>query len=328
MPSSRPAGTSSPSTARRRTSSRLRARGVNLAEGTLDDRASLEAAIPEGARRRLPRRRQHQPLVEERRAADQGQRGRHEQRRQRRARPQGEALRPYLHPSPSGACSTISRTTRPARSAASTRTINYQRSKHLGELEVRKAIERGPRRRDPNPSHIVGRYDTEGWSKSIRLVAEGKLPGIPPGKGSFCDAGAVARAHVAAVDRAEDRRELHPRRRRRDVPGAGDDHRRAARKEGRQERRPAMDHLARERAHRLRLALHRASQPAVTPEMVEGLRHHEIVSCEKAVEGARLREGAAADDARDGAGVAGGRGESMKNPTPPAPRPAGRAGGA
>ena len=79
--------------------------------------------------------------------------------------------------------------------------INYQRSKHRGELEVRKAIERGLSAVILNPAHIVGRYNMEGWSNRIRLVAKDKLPGIPPGKGSFCDAGAVARAHVAAVNR-------------------------------------------------------------------------------------------------------------------------------
>ena len=37
----------------------------------------------------------------------------------------------------------------------------------------------------------------------LRLVHDRKLPGIPPGAGSFCEAGAVSRAHVAAVDRGK-----------------------------------------------------------------------------------------------------------------------------
>jgi hypothetical protein len=54
-----------------------------------------------------------------------------------------------------------------------------------------------------NPCHIVGRYDEKGWSSMLRLVHEKKLPGIPPGAGSFCEAGAVSRAHIAAVDRGK-----------------------------------------------------------------------------------------------------------------------------
>ena len=79
--------------------------------------------------------------------------------------------------------------------------MNYAPSKLRGEDEARAAIGRGLEVVIMNPCHIVGCYDTNGWSKMIPLVAEGKLPAVPPGRGSFCDAGAVARAHVAAVSR-------------------------------------------------------------------------------------------------------------------------------
>lgn len=79
--------------------------------------------------------------------------------------------------------------------------INYQRSKFLAEEEVRKAIARGLDAVIVNPASILGRYDRTGWARIIRLVHERRLPGVPPGKASFCHAAEVARAHVAAAER-------------------------------------------------------------------------------------------------------------------------------
>ncbi len=79
--------------------------------------------------------------------------------------------------------------------------INYERTKYLGELEVEKAIAKGLQAVIVNPGHIMGRYDKTGWARMITLVATGKLPGIPPGSGTFADATEVARAHLSAVDR-------------------------------------------------------------------------------------------------------------------------------
>jgi dihydroflavonol-4-reductase len=77
--------------------------------------------------------------------------------------------------------------------------INYERSKYLGELEVEKAAKRGLRAVILSPGAIVGRYDVTGWARMIRLVHSGKLPGVPPGGGSWADAREVASAHIAAV---------------------------------------------------------------------------------------------------------------------------------
>ena len=52
-----------------------------------------------------------------------------------------------------------------------------------------------------NPSHIVGRYDTHGWARMIEMTVRGKIPGVPPGGGSFCHAAAVAEAMIAAAER-------------------------------------------------------------------------------------------------------------------------------
>ena len=87
-----------------------------------------------------------------------------------------------------------------AKSTAPSSTINYERSKYMGELEVGKLSAQGLRAVILNPGSILGRYDKTGWAKMIRLVQAGKLPGVPPGAMTWAHADEVARAHIAAVD--------------------------------------------------------------------------------------------------------------------------------
>jgi nucleoside-diphosphate-sugar epimerase len=79
--------------------------------------------------------------------------------------------------------------------------VNYERTKYLAELEVEKGIAEGLAAVIVNPGHVVGAYDTTGWARIIRLVYTRKLPGVPPGSGSFAGAAEVARAHLAAAER-------------------------------------------------------------------------------------------------------------------------------
>ncbi len=79
--------------------------------------------------------------------------------------------------------------------------INYMHTKALAEDEVRHGISRGLDAVFVNPSNVIGRYDQHNWSRLIRLAAEGKLPRVPPGRGSFCHGTEVARGHVAAAAR-------------------------------------------------------------------------------------------------------------------------------
>jgi nucleoside-diphosphate-sugar epimerase len=79
--------------------------------------------------------------------------------------------------------------------------INYQRSKYFAEREVRAGIARGLDAVILNPAGIIGAYDTRNYARLFRLVATGRLPGVPPGALSFCHAREVARAHVAAAER-------------------------------------------------------------------------------------------------------------------------------
>ena len=73
--------------------------------------------------------------------------------------------------------------------------INYERTKFLAEQAVRQS-------KLPwvvlNPSHILGPGDRHNWARLIMLIDQEKLPGIPPGIGSFADVRQIAKAHVNA----------------------------------------------------------------------------------------------------------------------------------
>lgn len=73
--------------------------------------------------------------------------------------------------------------------------INYERTKHASERLVR---ESGLPFLVFQPAHILGPGDYNNWSKLIRLIDAGTLPGAPPGSGAFADVREVARAQVRA----------------------------------------------------------------------------------------------------------------------------------
>jgi nucleoside-diphosphate-sugar epimerase len=76
--------------------------------------------------------------------------------------------------------------------------INYVRTKWAAEELIDAAATRGLDTVIMNPAHILGPGDRHNWSRMIRLVDTGKLPGIPSGGGAFSDVREVARAHVQA----------------------------------------------------------------------------------------------------------------------------------
>ena len=71
--------------------------------------------------------------------------------------------------------------------------INYERSKFAAEAAVR---ESGIPFIVFQPAHILGPGDTHNWSRLFVLVDQGRLPGVPPGSGSFADVREIARAQV------------------------------------------------------------------------------------------------------------------------------------
>lgn len=79
--------------------------------------------------------------------------------------------------------------------------INYQRSKFLAEEEVRRGIDGGLDAVILNPASIIGKYDTHSWARLFRQVWQGTLPGVPPGRVSFCHSRQVAHAHIAAFEK-------------------------------------------------------------------------------------------------------------------------------
>ena len=86
----------------------------------------------------------------------------------------------------------------------STDWINYVRTKHIAENLVKDAVAKN--RLDAvilSPAHILGPGDRRNWSKMVRMVKQGKLPGVPPGSGPFADVREVAKAHIAAFHRGE-----------------------------------------------------------------------------------------------------------------------------
>ncbi|MGL6159289.1 SDR family oxidoreductase [Microbulbifer sp.] len=74
----------------------------------------------------------------------------------------------------------------------------YLYTKKRAEEAVRAEIERGLDAVFLNPCAIVGKYDTSSWAQTFFLMEKDQLPGVPPGKGSFCYVGSVARAHIDA----------------------------------------------------------------------------------------------------------------------------------
>lgn len=82
--------------------------------------------------------------------------------------------------------------------------VNYDRTKTLAEDEVRRGIDRGLPAVIVNPAHVIGPHDRKNWARMIVMTYEGTIPGVPPGSGVFCDALAVAEAHVAAAEKGRE----------------------------------------------------------------------------------------------------------------------------
>jgi len=79
--------------------------------------------------------------------------------------------------------------------------FNYQNSKTAAEEEVTKGIAQGLDAVIMNPANVIGRYDWNTWSRFIRLAANRQLFRIPPGRACYADVGAVVRAHLAAAEK-------------------------------------------------------------------------------------------------------------------------------
>ena len=78
--------------------------------------------------------------------------------------------------------------------------VNYYKTKYQSEKLVKSAV----RDKDLdavilNPCHLVGPWDYHNWSQMLSMIANEKLPGVPPGYGSFCHIQEIAKAHLQAA---------------------------------------------------------------------------------------------------------------------------------
>lgn len=79
--------------------------------------------------------------------------------------------------------------------------VHYAHSKAVAEEAVREGMARGLDAVICQPTHIFGPGDRDTWARLILLVDQGRLPGVPPGRGAFIDVRQAARAHIAAAER-------------------------------------------------------------------------------------------------------------------------------
>jgi len=77
--------------------------------------------------------------------------------------------------------------------------INYERSKHLGELEALKGTKLGMKVMVLNPGDVAGPYDTNSWGQLFFLLRDGALPAVSPGIITVTHVHDVVRAHIDAV---------------------------------------------------------------------------------------------------------------------------------
>jgi nucleoside-diphosphate-sugar epimerase len=178
---------------------RLETPGVSFVRGDITDAASCQGAMPEGvdAVLHLAGDTSHWKLADARQTSVNvdGTRVAVSTALERKARR-------FVHTSSIAAYGfQPGRITEESRSTALDSSINYFRTKRLAELEVQRGIERGLDAVILNPSNIVGPHDRSGWSRFFTLIDRGRLPGIPPGRASFCHVREVAAAHLSAWER-------------------------------------------------------------------------------------------------------------------------------
>ena len=79
--------------------------------------------------------------------------------------------------------------------------MSYHETKYLAEQELKKAVGRGLNAVTVNPCNIIGPYDLRNWSQLIINVCKGRMPGYPPGSGTFAHVRNIADAHIAAAEK-------------------------------------------------------------------------------------------------------------------------------
>ncbi|MEL7530822.1 MAG: NAD-dependent epimerase/dehydratase family protein [Bacteroidota bacterium] len=82
--------------------------------------------------------------------------------------------------------------------------INYEKTKWAGEQAALKGRELGLKVVVINPAAIVGPRDIHTWGQMFFALKANKIPGIPAGNNSYVHVDDVVAAHIAAVDKGQD----------------------------------------------------------------------------------------------------------------------------
>lgn len=82
--------------------------------------------------------------------------------------------------------------------------INYEKTKWQGEQIALQGRELGLKVVVINPASIVGAYDLSSWAQIFFALKANNIPGIPAGHNSFVHVDDVVAAHIAAVDKGQD----------------------------------------------------------------------------------------------------------------------------
>ena len=178
----------------------LRNYPVRLVEGSIEDKASLERAMPGNVD------------VVFHVAGDVSQWSSHKERQWRTnvegtrnlvATALAKRTRKFVHTSSTAAYGFQTELFDETAPKLGRNSFNYQHSKAMAEEEVARGVAQGLDAVILNPANVIGRYDWGTWSQFIRLAADKRLFRVPPGSACYCDVGAVVRAHVAAVERGQ-----------------------------------------------------------------------------------------------------------------------------
>jgi nucleoside-diphosphate-sugar epimerase len=81
--------------------------------------------------------------------------------------------------------------------------INYERSKHLGEIEALEGVRLGMKVVVLNPGDVAGPYDTNNWGRLFFMLRDGALPAVAHGTIYVTHVHDVVRAHLDAVTKGK-----------------------------------------------------------------------------------------------------------------------------
>ncbi|MEL6673011.1 MAG: NAD-dependent epimerase/dehydratase family protein [Bacteroidota bacterium] len=172
---------------------------IKLVEGSITDKASLQAAIPQDTE------------VVFHLAGDTNMWSKYNDR-QREINVDGtqymievaleKGVNTFIHTSSIAAWGEVKGVTKedtPQLGASSS--VNYERTKWEGEQIAKAAADKGMKVVIINPAGIVGKYDAQSWAQIFFALRDGKMPGVPPGDNSFVHVDDVVTAHIMAVDK-------------------------------------------------------------------------------------------------------------------------------